>query len=44
MTAKNMVRLTVDFIKRSIVKSSFKSMDLHGVAGSEKERDRDRET
>ena len=36
MTAKNMMRLIIDFITRSIVKYGFNSIDLHGAAGLEK--------
>lgn len=40
MTAKNMMRLIIDFINRSTVKYGFKSIDLHGAAGLENERER----
>lgn len=44
MTAKNMMRLIIDFITRSIVKYGFKSIDLHGAAGLENEREKETET
>ena len=40
MTAKNMMGLIIDFINRSTVKYGFKSIDLHGAAGLENERER----
>lgn len=38
-----MMRLVIDFINRSIVKYGFKSVDLHGAAGLENERETETE-
>ena len=44
MTARNMMRLVTDFINRNIVKYGFKSVDMHGVAGLENERETETES
>ena len=44
MTARNMMKLVIDFINRNIVKYGFKSVDVHGAAGLENEREREKET
>lgn len=39
-----MMRLVIDFINRNVVKYGFKSVDVHGAAGLENEREREKET